>query len=220
VTLKIHEGDPAGRPYRRAIEYFPYGPYLNSRQMFVSDQTIESWAARYGTPRKWAHQQVVSPEDYAVISGSQKHGRRHDITLYIEGDGKIAVIAKPFYPPGLYRAPSGGLEPEESLEAGATREALEETGLRIQLRDHLLATAVIFECSGKPDIEWHSLVFSATTQDRILSPTDHHEIREARWATPDEFAVFGAIMRRSQRGGLLYRAALHEQVAQIHPAFL
>jgi 8-oxo-dGTP pyrophosphatase MutT (NUDIX family) len=187
--------------------------------MFVSDQTIESWAARYGIARTWSHQQMVTPNDYAIISGSQKHGRRHDITLYIEGDGKIAVIAKPFYPPGLYRAPSGGLEPEESLESGASREALEETGLNIELCHYLLVATVIFECDGKPQIEWRTHVFSATTTDRILSPTDHHEIREARWAAPGEFATFGAIMRRSERGGLLYRAALHEQVAQIHRAF-
>jgi len=188
--------------------------------MFVSDQTIESWAALYGVPRTWSHRQAVTPHDYAIISGSQKHGRRHDITLYIEGDGKIAVIAKPFYPPGLYRAPSGGLEPDESLESGAAREALEETGLRIQMCNYLLVATVIFECGGKPSIEWHTHVFSATTADRTLSPTDHHEIREARWAVPDEFATFGAIMRRSQRGGLMYRAALHDQVSQIHRAFL
>ena len=187
--------------------------------MFISARTIASWASQYGTPRRWSHTQDVTPHDYAVISGSQKHGREHDITLYIEGDGKIAVIAKPFYPVGLYRAPSGGLEPEESLEDGAAREALEETGLRIALDRYLLTADVIFECSGKPPIEWHTHVFSARTGDRTLSPTDHHEIREARWAVPAEFDTFGAIMRRSDRGGLLYRAALHEQVALLHPAF-
>ena len=187
--------------------------------MFVSEHTIETWSARYGVPQRWTHVQTVTPPDYGIISDSQKHGRRHDITLYIEGDGQIAVIAKPFYPPGLYRAPSGGLEPDESLEAGAAREALEETGLHIELDRYLLATTVLFECGGKSTIEWRTHVFSATTTDRALSPTDHHEIREARWAAPEEFAAFSVIMRQSRRGGLLYRAALHEQVARVHPLF-
>jgi ADP-ribose pyrophosphatase YjhB (NUDIX family) len=187
--------------------------------MFVSKDTIASWAIRYGTPQTWSHRQDVTAVDYGIISGSQKHGRHHDITLYIEREGQIAVIAKPFYPPGLYRAPSGGLEPGESLEAGAAREAVEETGLHIELSRYLLATTVIFECSEKPPIEWHTHVFAATTADRVLAPTDHHEIREARWAQPTEFRTFSEIMRHSQRGGLLYRAALHEQVARIHPAF-
>lgn len=187
--------------------------------MFVTEQMIASWAECYGTPRAWAHRQAVTPPDYGIISGSQRQGRRHDITLYIEGDGRIAVIAKPFYPPGLYRAPSGGLEPGEILESGAAREAHEETGLRITLASYLLAATVTFECAGRLEIVWQTHVFSATTTDRVLCPTDHHEIREARWADISEFATFGAIMRQSERGGLLYRAALHEQVAMVHPAF-
>ncbi len=187
--------------------------------MYISQETIRSWSGLYGTPRQWSHRQAVTPSDYGIISGSQKHGRRHDITLYIEGDGLIAVIAKPFYPPGLYRAPSGGLEPGETLEAGSAREAHEETGLDVELASYLLVATVVFTCPDKPAIEWHTHVFSATTSDRTLAPTDHHEIREARWADPSEFATFSAIMRESQRGGLLYRAALHDEIAKAHPLF-
>lgn len=186
--------------------------------MYISEQTIASWASRYGSPQTWSHQQPMTESDYGIVTGSQKHGRRHDVTFYIEQHGRIAVIAKPFYPPGLYRAPSGGLEPDESLETGARREALEETGLRMTLVQYLLFARVTF-ASGHHRLEWHSHVFSATTSDAVLIPTDHHEIREARWASPGEFAAFGRIMRQSQRGGLLYRAALHERVAALHPLF-
>jgi 8-oxo-dGTP pyrophosphatase MutT (NUDIX family) len=160
----------------------------------------------------------MTHDDHAVITGSQKNGRCHDVTFYIEADGKIAVIAKPFYPPKLYRAPSGGLNPNESLEEGALREAFEETGLRIELTEYILRTNVVFECDlGK--IPWHSHIFRATTTDRILAPTDHIEIKEARWADPSEFALFGEIMRQSDKGGLWYRASLHEQIARLHPLF-
>jgi len=51
-----------------------------------------------------------------MIRSSQIDGRAHDITLYIENAGRIAVTAKHDYPPGLYRAPSGGLHAGETLE--------------------------------------------------------------------------------------------------------
>ncbi|MEW5873592.1 MAG: NUDIX hydrolase [Candidatus Zixiibacteriota bacterium] len=186
--------------------------------MFVSAASIKGWEGRYGTPVEWTDVQSISDEDHQVISHSQRHGRRHDITLYIEGDGKIAVIAKPFYPPGLYRAPSGGLDPDEDLETGAAREGLEETGLTVRLERYLLRAHVAFT-SRLGDIAWHTHVFSASTPDRLIAPTDHHEIREARWADPGEFRDFDLIMRRSERGGLQYRARLHEQVARLHHLF-
>ncbi len=37
------------------------------------------------------------------------NGRAHDVTLYIEKDNGYIFIAKPFYPAGLFRAPSGGI---------------------------------------------------------------------------------------------------------------
>ncbi|GAB4313681.1 MAG: hypothetical protein Kow0074_00320 [Candidatus Zixiibacteriota bacterium] len=186
---------------------------------FIQPETIAGWERRYGTPREWDHLQPVTVRDYGIIKASQKHGRRHDITLYIECDGHIAVIAKPFYPDGLYRAPSGGLQPGESLEDGAQREAREETGLPITLRQYLLRTNVIFRSSTFGDIEWHSHIFTATTSQTDIAHTDFNEIREARWAAPSEFVTFGEIMRASEYGGLHYRAALHEQFAGLHPLF-
>lgn len=186
--------------------------------MFVTPESIKQWEERYGVPREWSHHQPMTDRDHGVIHGSQRHGREHDITLYIEHDGQIAVIAKPFYPPKLFRAPSGGLNPGESLEDGAQREAGEETGLTITLGRYLLRTNVVF-AAPLGTIEWHSHVFTATTDQSGLAPTDHHEIREARWAKPDEFTIFGAIMRKTNFGGLHYRASLHEQIARLHPLF-
>jgi 8-oxo-dGTP pyrophosphatase MutT (NUDIX family) len=186
--------------------------------MHIRAETIAAWEERYGKPRLWTHYQPISADDYAIIKASQHHGRAHDITLYIEADGKLAVIAKPFYPPGMYRAPSGGLNPEESLEIGALREAYEETGLHIRLSTYLLRANVVF-ADGGLRIDWCTHVFSALTDDRAIAAIDRHEIREARWVDPSEFATFGELMRQSPRGGLRYRAQLHEQVGAIHPLF-
>jgi len=185
---------------------------------FVTDAMISRWESDYGTPATWSHYQTITHRDYGVITGSQKNGRCHDITFYIEGDHQIAVIAKPVYPPELFRAPSGGLNPGERLETGALREAFEETGLHIELTEYILRTDVMFECD-LGQIPWHSHIFRATTKDRMIAPIDHHEISDARWARPSEFAKFGAIMRQTNLGGLKYRAAMHEQLAKLHPWF-
>lgn len=182
----------------------------------IAPEMMAEWEKRYGSPVVWEHHQPVSNFDYDGIKSSQKNGRAHDITLYIENNGRIAVIAKPIYQRGMFRAPSGGLHPGESLEEGALREAHEETGLRITLGRYLLRAHVVFEDCGR-EIHWWTHVFSASTSDEVIAPTDTHEIREARWATPEEFAVFSAMMVNADRGGLRYRAALHEQIVRLHP---
>ena len=186
--------------------------------MYVSSTTISAWEEKYDPPLLWSYSQPADREELAVIAGSQKHGRAHDITLYIERAGRIAVMAKPFYPPDLYRAPSGGLNPGESLEDGAAREAREETGLPISLQKYILRARVLFTCEERA-IDWTTHVFRAITDEETIAPTDAREIREARWAEPAEFAFLCDLMRRTDSSGLHYRAALHEQIAALHPLF-
>ncbi len=184
----------------------------------IADEVVEEWEAQYGRPVVWEHYQPISSYDYDGIKSSQKSGRAHDITLYIENRGRFAVIAKPIYPPGMFRAPSGGLHAGESLKDGALREAHEETGLRIELGRYLLRAHVVFDDCGR-EIHWWTHVFSATTHDELIAPIDTHEIREARWAAPSEFSQFSAMMVKADRGGLRYRAALHTQISLIHSSF-
>jgi len=134
--------------------------------------------------------------------------------LYIVKDDQIVVIAKPFYPPGMYRAPSGGLNPGESFADGIAREMAEETGTTIVLERFLFETSVRFTNTGGV-IDWSSFVFQARYASGDFQFTDKREIREVRLASLVEFATFGKIMRQSDLGGLHYRAALHETVAPL-----
>lgn len=182
--------------------------------MFVTDAMIDEMADKYGQPHGCAFSFDVTEHELDRIRSSQKHGRDHDVTLYIRKDDKLVVIAKHMYPPGLYRAPSGGLKPGESFEAGIDRETAEETGCRIELETFLLKTSVQFrnEADG---LSWRSFVFLAKYKGGDFDYTDSDEIKEVRLADWSEFDTFGRIMRATDIGGLHYRAALHDAVVEL-----
>lgn len=187
--------------------------------MYVTDDLIREMERRFGVPafRKF---QIPStrPEVERIIS-SQRDGRNHDATLYVRKGSQVVVISKHAYPPGLFRAPSGGLHPGEDFMTGINREIAEEIGCEIELKKFLLRTAVDFNAedgSGKT-VFWRSFVFLADYVRGDFNFTDHHEIREVRLADWSEFATFGAIMRQLAWGGLIYRAQLHEAVADLLP---
>lgn len=150
--------------------------------MFIQPETVRSWESSYGSPRTFRLRHEVSAGEINMIIASQKNRRAHDITFFIiEGDS-IVAIAKHNYPPGIYRAPGGGLEPGESLEAGAGREAKEETGLDIALERYLVRAEVQF-FAGEKTVDWTTHVFSACPTGGHLCATDTKEISEVRKVT-------------------------------------
>ena len=180
--------------------------------MFVTEKMIGEMATHYGSPSTPTFDIPTPPDEIAFIRSTQKAGRNHDVTIYAIKDEKVVVISKHFYPPDLYRAPSGGLDPGESFEDGIAREMSEEIGCVIELDRFLLRTSVNFV---DPDnstncVRWRSLVFLARVVSGDFKFTDTHEIKEVRLADWSEFELFSRIMLASDRAGLHYRAQLHE----------
>jgi 8-oxo-dGTP pyrophosphatase MutT (NUDIX family) len=159
---------------------------------------------------------AASDREIDLVRSSQANGRRHDITMAIIGAEGVIVIAKPWYPPGIFRIPSGGLLPGETLEAGAAREALEETGTRIELARYYLRIDVDF-VGREVTIPWTSHVFSAHYRGGEVKPQDTDEISDARWCMLDALAAHHERMRRSSVSGFHYRAALEEELLHALP---
>jgi 8-oxo-dGTP pyrophosphatase MutT (NUDIX family) len=116
------------------------------------------------------------------------------------------------YPPGVYRAPSGGIDPGEPFEQGALREAFEETGLIVSLQRYIVRARVLFSNCGRA-IDWTSHVFTSSVVGGELSPIDTHEIVEARFVTIAE--MMGSIrdaLLASGSTGLKYRSDLADAV--------
>jgi ADP-ribose pyrophosphatase YjhB (NUDIX family) len=166
---------------------------------------------RFGIPHELNMSFPMSLSEFQGLKDSMKDGRNSDVTLFIFKDKKVVVIAKPWYPKGLYRAPSGGLKPGEDLELCAKREAYEETGAKIKLEKYILRIYVTFT-SNEDKVNWTSHVFIAKYLSGDLKPVDTKEIREVNLLTVDELVALKKKLLKSDSGGLHYRAALTEAV--------
>lgn len=58
-------------------------------------------------------------------------GREAEVLLALSRAGEVLLVRRTQYPPGVFRLPTGGIEPGEAPAAAACREAYEETGYRI-----------------------------------------------------------------------------------------
>ncbi len=164
---------------------------------------------KYGTPRELVMTFPMNPKEFQILESSMRDGRDSDVTMFIFKGDKIIVIAKPFYPEGLYRAPSGGIRPEENLEQTAKREAYEETGTEIELEKYILKIRVSFVCD-REKAEWTSHIFTARYISGELKPIDTHEIEKVALMSLDEISSLKPRLLQQNSGGLAYRAALTE----------
>lgn len=188
--------------------------------MYISAETIHELEQKFGKPREVSLAYEMTESELDAVRRSQKHGRAHDVTLFIFIEGELVVIRKPMYPPGAYRAPSGGIEPGEPFEQGAVREAYEETGLVVSLCGYILRARVKFS-QGDKSIDWTSHVFLASRIGGALAPVDTDEIVEARLVAIHE--LMGPVRRAllaSSSTGLRYRSDLNDMVIKELPRYL
>lgn len=187
--------------------------------MDVDAATLRRLEESFGTPRELWCALTMAQREFALCRAAFLRGRAHDVTLLILRDApispEVAVIRKWSYPPGLFRPPSGGVEPGERFEAGAAREAYEETGLAIALDRYLVRMRARFDCEGEA-LEWTTHVFSARWTGGEPRPVDTREIAEARWATLAELdGDLRARMLARESAGFRYRVALQDAALEM-----
>ncbi|HEY5493826.1 MAG TPA: NUDIX hydrolase [Candidatus Anoxymicrobiaceae bacterium] len=181
--------------------------------MYTSDQDIEATERALGEPLVCSMDYEIAPGEFDMVKSSMHSGRAHDVTMFIRNSldpEEIAVIRKPFFPRGAFRAPSGAAREGESLEDGALRESKEETGLDVSLTRYVVRINARFTSGGRV-IDWTSHIFEALAEPGEIDPIDTREITEARWATLAELQ--GPIRQKLLDTGwdlFRYRVALHD----------
>jgi ADP-ribose pyrophosphatase YjhB (NUDIX family) len=175
----------------------------------VTEEMLAPLRDRYGEPALLEWEGEISEMEHAIATYNP--ARMHDVTLFIlDPAERIALIRKPMFEEGIWRPPGGGVKPGEDFEEAVKREALEETGLRVELERYLVASRVLF-VYRPADVPWRTHLFLARTEDTELEPQDTEEIAGARWGTLAELG--GPLRERLLATGRTfwrYRVALHD----------
>jgi ADP-ribose pyrophosphatase YjhB (NUDIX family) len=180
--------------------------------MHLTEELLADARARFGEPLRLRWEGEISEAEHALATYNPK--RVHDVTLFILNGDRLALIRKPPFEEGVWRPPGGGIHPGEPLAVGAAREALEETGLRVELRRYLVDAEALF-VHPPFELPWRTHVFLAETADEQLEPRDTDEIAGARWGTLEELG--GPLRERllaTGRAFWRYRVALHDRALE------
>lgn len=105
-------------------------------------------------------------------------------------DHKVLLVLRNKRPAkGQWAIPGGSLELGETLQQGAEREVLEETGLRVK------AGAVVFTCDSIHRDPLGNIMFHYVIVDVEATPIDPNQpltpgddVKDARWFSIDEVA--------------------------------
>ncbi len=115
-------------------------------------------------------------------SCSASHFPRTDpvVIMAIHHEGRCLLGRKPMFPPGLFTCLAGFIEPGESIEDAARREALEEAGVRVGEVTYVASQPWPF-----PSQLMVGLLAEALDDQITVGPD---ELEDARWFTRDELA--------------------------------
>ncbi|RJP14984.1 MAG: NUDIX hydrolase [Candidatus Abyssobacteria bacterium SURF_5] len=183
--------------------------------MYVTQEILADIERKYGVPHVAHFRHVMVKVEFDLLLRSMRYNRAHDITLFISKGRHFVAIRKHMHPEGVFRAPSGGVNPGEDFEKGALREAYEETGATVELVRYILRAQALFEYQDQ-QVPWVSHVFTARYISGELQPIDTKEIAEVRQVLLEELqGEIRSKMIASGSGGLAYRVALTDKVAEI-----
>jgi ADP-ribose pyrophosphatase YjhB (NUDIX family) len=172
-------------------------------------ELAETLRSRYGEPALLRWDGEISEAEWSVATYNPN--RFHDVTLFIlDPARRVALIRKPHFALDVWRPPGGGIKADEDPTDGAVREALEETGLRVEPSRYLVEAHAVFRNGGR-ELPWITHVLLAETVDTELEPNDPDEIADARWGTLEELrGPLRSILLGTGRAFWRYRVALHD----------
>jgi len=147
-----------------------------------SERAVEGALARlrddHGTfevvDREWS----VSPAGYDRDRRRFAAGTVGGAGAWVRDDGRVLLVRHEGG--SAWSEPAGKQEPGERLEAKATRETREETGLAVRIEGVRLAQRVTETAPGRRSLVRLIVAFDATPVGGELEPREG-EIAEARW---------------------------------------
>lgn len=164
--------------------------------------------------------QVSSEAMHTMVDkmGRSNNPRRAEAVMVVpDENSRIWLHTKKFYPDGVYRLMTGGLESGERPVVAARREAQEETGFDVEIKRCLGVVTYQFFGVGEP-LPFASYLFLTTAGRGYPEPTDPGEKITDFVAVPPAQLTKTARQLRSLEGRFAdwgaFRAISHDLAAQ------
>lgn len=153
-----------------------------------------------------------------VIKMSRKKPRRAEVVMVIPNEqGHIWLHTKDFYPQGVYRLMTGGLDPGEVPQQALRREVEEETGFKVKVQRCLAVITYTF-AAQEVELPFVSYIFATTPGKGRPQPLDPHEAITGFQAVPVSTLIETARHLRWLTGAFadwgVFRAIPHEVAAE------
>lgn len=187
------------------------------QSLFAVDPTeVAALAARYGQPVIRRHE--IQADDYMYARRwRSKPDRRGEVVFAIrQPDGTILLHTKYSYQRPIFRLLSGGINPDESVEAALKREVLEETGLETTIKRFV----GVLDCRfiyGESIAPFASYVFYLESDSAALKSSDG-EILCYKQVTLPQLLRVGAALRQldgDRRCWGYWRSLAHDLVCEV-----
>ncbi|MFH2109808.1 MAG: NUDIX hydrolase [Candidatus Bathyarchaeota archaeon] len=109
------------------------------------------------------------------------------VGILIERNGKFLLIRRGAEPDaGLWTVPGGLVEVGERVRDAAVREALEETGLRVEVVDRIgVVDKIVRDDEGR--VRYHFIIVQLLARVMEGEATAMDDALEARWVEPADF---------------------------------
>lgn len=138
---------------------------------------------------------VSAPFFDDFVRSLRRRARRGEVVLLLRRpDGHLLLHTKSFYPADVFRLPSGGILPGESVPDAARREIQEETGLAPQNVRPLGLLSATFRQGWRRRF-FHSWLVLADVEGDPRSGDAEERISGFRWVPPEALAEVTARLR-------------------------
>jgi len=163
-----------------------------------AEDDLAALQSRYGSRPQIRADLEVGAEFYQQWHRrlAETRNRRAEVVLVLlNPQERILLHTKSFYPPGIFRLPTGGVKPHEDLMDALPRETFEETGYRDLDYNYLGATRYVFNLRDRA-LPFTSFNFSANLPDGRPRIQDHGErISGFSWITKPELSRIAGSLR-------------------------